>query len=92
MLESKLMADLLDPVSTIHKDELISILLSAEKDDLTLAVHLFDENQLTLIINDGEAFVNALGTNEDGGSMASESLVFIQGCIEYFNLPQNQGV
>ncbi len=87
MLESKLVADLLDPDSPIHKDELIPTLLSAAKDDLALAVQLFDENQLTLIIKDGEAFVNALGAKKIDISTASENLVFIQGYIEFINIP-----
>lgn len=88
MLESKLVADLLDPDSPIHKDELIPTLLSAKKDNLALAIRLFDEDQLSLIILDGEKLINALGAQQVDITAAAENLVFIQGYVEFLNLPE----
>jgi tRNA-dihydrouridine synthase len=89
MLESKLVADLLDPDSPIQKDDLVPTLLSSEKDDLALAVQLFDEDQLKEIIKEAESYINALGAKKIDINAATENLVFIQGYIEYINLPQN---
>lgn len=90
MLESKLVADLLDPESPILKEELTPTLLSAEKDDLAMAVQLFDEDQLELIIKDSEIYINKLGSKKVDIKNAAENLVFIQGYIEYLNLPENK--
>ncbi len=86
MLENKLVADLLDPDSVIHKDELVPTLLSAEKEELAAAVQLFDENQLTLIIREGEDLLNTLNSPPQAIAGAAENLVFIQGYIDYLNL------
>ena len=89
MLENRLVADLLDPNSVIHKDELIPTLLSASKEELAGAVQLFDENQLTLIIQEGEDLLNTLGSQQVDISAAAENLAFIQGYIEYLNMMED---
>jgi len=89
MLETHLVADLLDPDSAIHKDELVPTLLSAEKDQLAPVIHLFDEGQLNIIVRDGEALINTLGRQKVDIREAAENLVFIEGYIQYLNLPES---
>lgn len=89
MLSTPLVADLLAPESPIHKDELVPTLLSAEKDELAPAIQLFDENQLILIIREGEDLINSLLNQNVDINSAAENLVFIQGYIDFLNLPES---
>ena len=89
MLESKLVADLLDPESVIQRDDLVPTLLSADKDELAPAIHLFEEEQLTMIVREGEALLNTLGSQQVDIREAAENLVFIQGYIQFLNSPQS---
>jgi hypothetical protein len=55
LLESQLVADLLDPESTIAQDELLPVLLSAEQADFDAALVLFDQVQLETLVSEGES-------------------------------------
>ena len=90
MLETSLIADLLNPDSPIAQEDLVPTLLSAEKEDLAPAVQLFDENHLMLIVREGTALLNDLEASEYDINNAAENLVFIEGYIEYLNLPENR--
>ncbi|MGD8911475.1 MAG: hypothetical protein PVJ68_01865 [Candidatus Thiodiazotropha sp.] len=54
LLESPLVADLLDPESPIAQDELLPSLLSAEQADFEAAITLFDSAQLEALLNQAE--------------------------------------
>jgi hypothetical protein len=87
-LESKLVADILDPDSPITDEDLIPTLLSAEKDDLALATQLFDKDQTTYILSESEALLNKLDAEGHDVKQAAENFVFMEGYKEY--LEQNQ--
>ncbi|MGD9172377.1 MAG: hypothetical protein PVI97_20345, partial [Candidatus Thiodiazotropha sp.] len=55
LLESPLVADLLDPESPIAQDELLPSLLSAEQADFEAAITLFDSAQLEALLNQAES-------------------------------------
>jgi hypothetical protein len=54
LLESTLVADLLDPQSVIAQDELLACLLSAEQADYEAAVTLFDAAQLAALLSEAQ--------------------------------------
>ena len=60
LLESTLVADLLDPESPIQEQELIPTLLNAEIVDLQAALQLFDQSQFALILINAENLLNTL--------------------------------
>ncbi len=82
-LESKLVADILDPDSPIEDKDLIPTLLSAEKDDLALAVQLFDLDQLNYILSEGESLLNKIESQGNDVSKAAENYVFIEGYKQF---------
>jgi hypothetical protein len=53
LLETPLVADLLDPDSLIQGDELLPVLLSAERGEFEAAITLFDPAQLSAICEQG---------------------------------------
>ncbi|MEZ5534184.1 MAG: hypothetical protein R3F02_01040 [Thiolinea sp.] len=84
LLESQLVADLLNPESVIKANELTASLLSAEKEDILLAVQLFDIEQLEILIGQGVQLLNRLPS--DYGAVkapAEQKLALIQGYIEF---------
>lgn len=87
-LESKLVADLLDPDSPIDDVDLIPTLLSAEKDDLALATQLFDIEQTKYLLTEGEALLDKLQAEGVDVRSAAENYVFIQGYLTF--LEQNE--
>lgn len=87
-LESKLVADILDPDSPITDEDLIPTLLSAEKDDLALATQLFDKDQMTYLIHESETLLNKLDAEGHDIKLAAENFVFMEGYKAY--LEQNQ--
>lgn len=82
-LESKLVADILDPDSPIEDKDLVPTLLSADKDDLALAVQLFDPDQLDYILIEGEKLLNKVESEGHDVSKAAESYVFIEGYKQF---------
>lgn len=87
LLQSSLVADLLNPASPIIKEDLLPTLLSAEKEDLALVVSLFDETQLESIVKEGTILLNRLEKNAVNIKEAAENLVFIEGYIAFLNMP-----
>lgn len=83
-LESKLVADILDPESPIENDDLIPTLLSIEdKDELALATQLFDLEQVTFLLEEGESLLNKLDAEGKDVKNAAENFVFIEGYKQY---------
>ncbi len=82
-LESKLVADILDPDSPIEDQDLVPTLLSAEKDDLALATQLFDLEQIDFILSQGEALLDKLDKEGADVKTAAENFVFIEGYKEF---------
>jgi hypothetical protein len=83
LLESKLVADLLQPNSPIHTDELIPTLLSASKEELQLALQILDEMQLLMILSEGAKLLEQL---QDAGvdvTEAQQKLAFMHGYAEF---------
>lgn len=83
LLQSKLVADLLNPASPIQPDELVPTLLSASKDDLQLALQMFDEMQLLAILTQGAELLERLQAQGVNVPSAQENLAFIQGYAEF---------
>jgi hypothetical protein len=88
LLESSLVADLLNPVSPIAENELVPVLLSSEKEALALAVQLFDQDQIETVIQKSAERIDTLNAEGVDTSSASENAVFIQGYLEYLRLEQ----
>lgn len=82
-LESKLVADILDPDSPIENEDLVPTLLSASKDDLALANQLFDQEQLTYILSEAEKLINKLEKEGHDVKQAAENFVFIEGYKQF---------
>ncbi len=82
-LESKLVADILDPESPIANDDLVPTLLSAEKDDLALATQLFDEQQMGFVLTQSENLLNKLDAEGHDVKPAAENFVFMEGYLTY---------
>nr|CAA6799719.1 MAG: Unknown protein [uncultured Thiotrichaceae bacterium] len=86
LMESQLVADLLNPDSVITAEELVATLLSSDKDDILLAVQLFDISQLEVLIGQGVQLLERLPEPHAGSKAESEQkLVLIQGYIEFLN-------
>lgn len=83
LLDAPLVADLLNPASPIHPDELVPTLLSADKDELQLALQMFDEVQLLAILSQGAALLEQLQREGVNVSIPQEKLAFIQGYAEF---------
>jgi hypothetical protein len=83
LLDAALVADLLSPNSPIHPDELVPTLLSADKDELQVALQMFDEVQLLAILNQGAALLEQLQNEGVNVSLPQEKLAFIQGYAEF---------
>ena len=82
-LESKLVADLLDPNSPIEEDDLLPTLLSADKDDLALATLLFDEEQTLILLEQGKTLLDRLESKSENISQAADNYVFMEGYLAY---------
>jgi hypothetical protein len=83
LLDAPLVADLLHPASPIHPDELVPTLLSADKDELQLALQMFDEVQLLAILSQGAALLEQLQGEGVNVSAPQEKLAFMQGYAEF---------
>jgi len=83
-LESKLVADILDPDSPIDNDDLVPTLLSVkDKDELALVTQLFDLEQITFLLGGGEALLNKLDAAGKDVKEAAENFVFVEGYKHY---------
>ena len=82
-LDSKLVADILDPDSPIEDSDLIPTLLSASKDDLALASQLFDKEQLDYILSQGGSLLTDLEKAGVDVRAAAENYVFIEGYRQF---------
>lgn len=82
-LESKLVADILDPDSPIENEDLVPTLLSASKEDLALANQLFDQEQLRYILTEAESLINTLEKEGHDVKNAAENFVFIEGYKQF---------
>jgi hypothetical protein len=69
LLETALVADLLDPDSLIRNDELLPVLLSAPEEEFREAINLFDPDQLNAICEQGESLL-AQATEEEAWQQA----------------------
>lgn len=87
-LESKLVADILDPDSPIENDDLIPTLLCADKDDLAIACQLFDKEQLSFLLSESEKLLNKLDAEGHDVKQAAENFVFMEGYLQF--LEQNK--
>jgi hypothetical protein len=74
LLQSALVADLLDPQSKIAQDELPAILLSAKQADFEAAVTLFDAAQLAALLNQAQS----LAVPEVSGALLEQVTVRIE--------------
>lgn len=83
LLDSTLVADLLNPESPIQPDELIPTLLSSSKDELQLALQIFDEVQLLAMLTDGAKRLEHLQQNGIHVEEAWQTLAFMQGYAEF---------
>lgn len=83
LLDSPLVTDLLQPESPILPDELIPVLLSSGKDDLQLALQIFDEVQLLAILEEGAKLLEKLRKQGMDVSGYEQNLAFIQGYAEF---------
>jgi hypothetical protein len=81
LLEYPLVADLLDPESPIKQEELLPVLLSAEKEAFEAAVSLFDPSQLVALCAEGEKFVQSL-SDDISHADAKERLAQLQALLE----------
>lgn len=83
LLDSPLVADLLRPDSPILVDELVRILLSSDKDELQLALQIFDEVQLLAILGDGASLLEHLQKQGVDVSRHEQNLAFMQAYAEF---------
>ncbi len=86
LLESSIVADLLNPESPIAEDELVPVLLSVDKDELALVVQLFDKDQIKKVIEESAKLVSKLEAEGVDTTIASENAVFIQGYLEFLRM------
>ncbi len=86
LLESPLVADLLNPASVISAQALLPTLLSAEQTDLALAVQLFDQPQLQVLLTQGEQLLARLAGGQpafSGLPIGQPQWVFMAGYLEF---------
>ncbi len=86
-LESKLVADILDPESPIENDDLLPTLLCAEKDDLALATQLFDLEQISFLLEQGKQLLDKLDVEAEDITQAAENYVFMEGYLKFLERP-----
>ena len=67
MLSSKLITDLLDPETLIADDELASVMLSDDEEDVVQALMMFDQSQRLLLANDAMEILKKLGKDQEEG-------------------------
>lgn len=82
-LQSTLVADLLNPESPIKNEDLLPTLLCAKKDDLALAIQLFDKEQMPQILIQGKELLDKLSSETQVIDQTSESQVIVQAIENY---------
>lgn len=82
-LVSPLVADILDLDSPIENDDLLPTLLSAESDDLRLAIQLFDEQQLQFFLQQGKHLLDTLDSQGENIEHAAENYVLMEGYLHF---------
>jgi len=82
-LESKLVADILDPNSPIENEDLLPTLLCADKDDLALAAQLFDLEQIKFLLEQGKLLLDKLDAENEDITQAAENYVFMDGYLKF---------
>lgn len=85
LLQSPLVADLLDPNSVIAPPHLVPTLLSSDKDELTLVLQIFDEAQLLWLIKEADDLIERLAKQGVAIQTAVENFAFIQGYLHYLH-------
>ncbi|MCU7850717.1 MAG: hypothetical protein KZQ80_00745 [Candidatus Thiodiazotropha sp. (ex Monitilora ramsayi)] len=85
LLETALVADLLDPESLIIEHELLPVLLSAEREDFEAAVTLFDPNQIQVLCELGEEFFQDR-ENDDAVLGARQRLEELNALVDELNV------
>ncbi|MGV6809965.1 MAG: hypothetical protein ACWA5U_08825 [bacterium] len=90
LLQSPLVADLLDPNSVIAPQHLVPTLLSSEKDELTLVLQIFDEAQLLWLIKEADDLIERLAQQGLAIQTAVENFAFIQGYLHYLHETRRQ--
>ncbi|EIC20802.1 hypothetical protein [Thiorhodovibrio frisius] len=88
LLESPLVADLLDPDSPISAHELLPALLSSPASEVAAAVELFDVEQLRLLIDQSETLLSQLHGHGLKGTKAQQRLGLIRERLEQYE-PQS---
>lgn len=83
LLDSSLVADLLNPETVIEADHLVPTLLSAEKDELATVLQIFDEAQLVLMLKEADDLIEALAAKGVAYESAIENLAFMQGYLGF---------
>jgi len=81
LLQSPLVADLLNPESPIQQNELVATLLSSATDDLSLALQIFDEPQLMLILHEAEQLMETTSGSHPLIQQAKQNLMSIRNYI-----------
>jgi len=82
-LESKLVADILDPDSPIENQDLLPTLLCAGKDDLALASQLFDIEQMSFLLQQGKLLLDTLDGDGEDVTNAARNYVFMEGYLKF---------
>lgn len=83
LLDSPLVADLLNSSSPIQPDELLPSLLSSDKEELQLAMQLFDGMQCLALLEEGAALLERLQNTGINVDKAWQNLAFMQGFAEF---------
>lgn len=84
LLKSPLVADLLSDEPVIPAEQLVPVLLSAEKTDLAQAVQLFDVEQTKYFIERAHDLLSDMrGRSSVGLTEAPQNLVFIEGYLVF---------
>ena len=81
LLETPLVADLLDPESLILEDELLPVLLSVGQAEFEAAVTLFDPEQLAALCRQGEGFL-AQGEDDEAWREARARFETLKALLE----------
>jgi len=88
LLESPLVVDLLDPDSPIGAHELLPALLSSPTEEVSAATELFDAEQLTRLVSQGETLLAQMHEHGLRATKAEQRLGLIRARLEQYE-PQD---